>query len=589
MAESSFDSYLFQQGLLTESNYETLKKSLAQKPIDDLGNNPQALARKIADRLISDSILTEEEATRSLAAFFGLPYVDLRKLQIPSTIKDMIPKESQAFYNITPFELSGSVLKVALADPSNLQVMQALEFIGTKQNLQIEIYLASSASLAVGTGQKMQMFDVVGQALEVIKKKEEDEKPVSSKEQQERSKDVMQDAPIIKIVDVILSNALEANASDIHIEPSENEVRVRYRIDGLLHNSLVLPRNVHSAVVTRIKILTNLKIDEHRLPQDGRFHFEAGGKSVDLRVSLLPLIYGEKVVMRLLDKTTSAPTLDQLGIVNRNQKTLLAEIKKTHGIFLITGPTGSGKSTTLYAVLSMINTDAVNIVTLEDPVEYFIQGVNQSQIHAEIGLTFAAGLRSILRQDPNIVMVGEVRDVETAELAVHAALTGHLVFSTLHTNNALGAMPRLIDMGIEPFLLAASINVVAAQRLVRKLCTYCKGPSDAVSPAMKDEIRKQLAGVPKEELGKIDMEKLDVFKGAGCDRCEHTGYRGRIGIYEIFPITKELQDMVLKHVGLPDMYEYIAKQGYITLKQDGLVKALLGETSIDEIIRVTTE
>lgn len=273
---------------------------------------------------------------------------------------------------------------------------------------------------------------------------------------------------------MILTNAIEANASDIHIEPSEKDVRVRYRIDGILHTSLMLPKNVHPAIVTRIKILSNLKIDESRLPQDGRFHKDSGKRSVDLRVSILPLIYGEKIVMRILDKTTKAPTLEQLGIRGRALSWINDNIKKTHGIFLITGPTGSGKSTTLYAVLSMINTTSVNIVTLEDPVEYFIEGINQSQINPDIGLTFAAGLRSILRQDPNIVMVGEIRDKETAELAVQAALTGHLVFSTLHTNNAIGAIPRLIDMGMEPFLLVASINAVGAQRLVRKICPDCK-------------------------------------------------------------------------------------------------------------------
>src|SRR4029077_5863514 len=310
-------------------------------------------------------------------------------------------------------------------------------------------------------------------------------------EKKEAAPQVIEEAPIIKIVEVILSNAIEANASDIHIEPSEKDVRVRYRIDGILHTSLMLPKSVQPSIVTRIKILSNLKIDESRLPQDGRFHMDTGKKSVDLRVSILPLIYGEKIVMRILDKSTKAPTLDQLGVRGRGLNWITENIKKTHGIFLITGPTGSGKSTTLYSILSILNTPTVNIITLEDPVEYFIEGVNQSQINPDIGLTFASGLRSILRQDPNIVMVGEIRDKETAEIAVHAALTGHLLFSTLHTNNSIGAMPRLIDMGIEPFLLVASVNVVAAQRLVRKICPHCRKETE-LTKAFDEEIQKGL-------------------------------------------------------------------------------------------------
>jgi type IV pilus assembly protein PilB len=331
-----------------------------------------------------------------------------------------------------------------------------------------------------------------------------------------------------------------------------------------------------------------LKIDESRLPQDGRFHMEVGKKSVDFRVSILPLIYGEKVVMRILDKTGSVPTLDQLGIRGLALKWVQENIKKTHGIFLITGPTGSGKSTTLYAILSILNTPNVNIVTLEDPVEYFIEGVNQSQINPEIGLTFAAGLRSILRQDPNVVMVGEVRDKETAELAVHAALTGHLVFSTLHTNNSIGAMPRLIDMGIEPFLLSASINVVAAQRLVRKICQNCK-MEIPMTPAVETELKKNLEGIPEDYLQGFNPKELKQFKGKGCEKCGNTGYQGRFGIFEVLPATTEIQELVLTKASSHRLYEEAKKLGMITMKQDGVVKVLRGETTMDEIIRVTTE
>lgn len=385
-----------------------------------------------------------------------------------------------------------------------------------------------------------------------------------------------------------MSNAIEASASDIHIEPSDTDVRVRYRIDGILHTSLMLPKHVHPAVISRLKILANLKIDESRLPQDGRFHVDVGGKSVDLRVSILPLIYGEKVVMRILDKSGKVPTLEDLGVRGKALEWVLENIKKTHGIFLITGPTGSGKSTTLYSILSMINTMAVNIVTLEDPVEYFIEGVNQSQINTDIGLTFAAGLRSILRQDPNVIMVGEIRDKETAELAVHAALTGHLVFSTLHTNNAIGAMPRLIDMQIEPFLLTASVNVVGAQRLVRKVCQDCKKPQP-VPPALEAQLKAEIATVPDMYFEGIRKDTIQIFKGDGCEKCENTGYKGRFGIFEVLPITPEIQELILSKAANSKILEVAEKLGMITLRQDGIIKVLRGETSLEEVARVTKE
>lgn len=571
----TFASFLVDNGFVKAQVMQQIE-SLKDKTGQDL-----------AQLLISRNILPEEDATKAKAAFFSIPYVDLRQTQIPSQVLGLIPAESINFYNFVPFELKGNLLKVAITDPGNLSALQALEFLGQKQNLQVQLYLASETSVGIAIGKKQNLKRVVGQALEDIKTKEDVvNKPL--KEEKESRPQVIEDAPIIKIVEVILSNAIEANASDIHIEPSEKDVRVRYRIDGILHTSLVLPRNVLAAVVTRIKILSNLKIDESRLPQDGRFHMEVGRKSVDLRVSILPLIYGEKIVMRILDKTGSVPTLEQLGFRGRALTWVQENIKKTHGIFLITGPTGSGKSTTLYSILSILNTPTVNIVTLEDPVEYFIEGVNQSQINQEIGLTFAAGLRSILRQDPNIVMVGEIRDKETAELAVHAALTGHLVFSTLHTNNAIGAMPRMIDMGIEPFLLVASVNVVAAQRLVRKICQNCKEETTLIK-GLDKEIEKELVNVPAEYLEGLDTKNFKVFKGKGCEKCGHTGYVGRFGIFEVLPVPTEIQDLVLNKVSSHTIYEAAAKMGMITMKQDGIIKVLRGETTMDEVIRVTTE
>ncbi len=574
-ASLGFEKFLVDNGFI-KSQIAAQIQVLQQKTGQDFGQ-----------LLISQKALDEEDLAKAKAAFFNLPYTDLRQFSVPPQVLALIPSESVNFYNFVPFELTGRNLKVAITNPTNLSALEALEFLGQKQNLQVQLYLASETSVGVVIGKKQNLKKVVGEALKDIQTKETASlKPAETKKEQKPA--VIEEAPIIKIVEVILTNAIEANASDIHIEPSEKDVRVRYRIDGILHTSLMLPKSVQPSIVTRIKILSNLKIDESRLPQDGRFHMEVGKKSVDLRVSILPLIYGEKIVMRILDKSTKAPTLDQLGVRGRALTWVNDNLKKTHGIFLITGPTGSGKSTTLYSILSILNTTSVNIVTLEDPVEYFIEGVNQSQINPDIGLTFSAGLRSILRQDPNIVMVGEIRDKETAELAVQAALTGHLVFSTLHTNNAIGAIPRLIDMGMEPFLLVASINVVGAQRLVRKICGYCR-KEVVLTKAVEEVIQKELIGIPDDYFEGLDRKKIKVFKGEGCEKCGHTGYSGRMGIFEVLPTTIEIQDLILGKNSAHKIYEEAQKIGMISLKQDGMVKVLRGDTSIEEIIRVTTE
>ena len=548
----------------------------------------KANGQNLGQLLVAQKVLDEEALAKAKAAFFNIPYADLRQVQVSASVLTLIPQESMNFYNFAPFELQGQVLKVAITDPSNLSALEALEFLGQKQNFQVQLYVASETSIGVVIGKKRNLKKVVGEALKTFQNSEIGTSQKQVAEAKSEKPSVIEEAPIIKIVDVILSNAIEGNASDIHIEPSEKDVRVRYRIDGILHTSLMLPKSIHAAIITRIKILSNLKIDESRLPQDGRFHMDAGKKSVDLRVSILPLIYGEKVVMRILDKTTNAPTLEQLGIRGRALTWIKDNIKKTHGIFLITGPTGSGKSTTLYSILSILNTPTVNIVTLEDPVEYFMEGVNQSQINPDIGLTFASGLRSILRQDPNIVMVGEIRDKETVEIAVHAALTGHLLFSTLHTNNAIGAMPRMIDMGIEPFLLVASVNVVMAQRLVRKICPDCKQEIPVAKP-MEQEIRKNLEGVPEEYVEGFDPLNLKLYKGAGCEKCGHTGYSGRFGIYEVLPVPPDVQELVLAKTSPRKVYEVAARLGMITMQQDGVIKALRGETTMEEVMRVTTE
>lgn len=586
---TTFEKFLLDHGFLNKYQQD---KFLTIKSAKYGSADKKLELEQVVGLLTSEKILDDEDVAKARAAFLNLPYIDLSTITTPEEVFSLVPEESRMFYKMVPFELSGRDLKIALVDPSNIQALEALEFLGQKNNFQIRVYVSSRSGIeAFLAGVKRDLKTVVGQALEDIATKEETEKasPAGQKIiREEASQAVTEEEPIIKIVDVILSNAIDANASDIHIEPSENDVRVRYRIDGILHTSLRLPKNVLSAIVSRVKILSNLKIDEQRLPQDGRFHVDLGKKSVDLRVSTLPLMYGEKIVMRILDKTAKVPTLEELGLRGRGLKWVMENINKTHGVFLITGPTGSGKSTTLYSILTIRNTVDVNIVTLEDPVEYFIEGVNQSQIKPEIGLTFASGLRSILRQDPNIVMVGEIRDEETAELGVHAALTGHLVFSTLHTNNAVGAIPRLTNMGIEEFLLSASVNLIMAQRLIRKLCDDCKKPTK-VSAVLQKEIDDTLKVVPKEYLEGIDVANTVAYEAVGCDKCGNIGYKGRMGIFEIMPMFTEIQDILFSKLPAYKIYEATAKLGMITMKQDGILKVLRGETTMEEIARVTTE
>jgi type IV pilus assembly protein PilB len=585
----NFAQFLLEHGFINDDRFEKLIQKLGAKYG---GKGDQASPQQVTDLVLDQKLLDEEDVAKARAAFLNLPYVDLRSLDIPPNVLSIIPEESRTFYRMIPYDLKDKDLKVALEDPSNIQALEALEFLGQKADYQIHIYLGSQSSISSAMKGSKNISVVVGEALQDIQKTEAVEQAIkikiSPQEHKSAEAAAASEGPIIKIVDVILSNAIEAHASDIHIEPSENDVRVRYRIDGILHTSLRLPRNVLNAIVSRIKILSNLKIEEQRLPQDGRFHAEFGKSSVDLRVSTLPLMYGEKIVMRILDKTTSVPTLEQLGIRGQALKWVLENIKKTHGVFLITGPTGSGKSTTLYSILSLRNTNDVNIVTLEDPVEYFMQGVNQSQINPDIGLTFASGLRSILRQDPNIVMVGEIRDEETAELAIHAALTGHLVFSTLHTNNAVGAIPRLANMGIEQFLLSASVNLIMAQRLVRRLCEKCKKET-TITTLMRTEIDEALKGIPADYLDKVDLKNLKAFEAVGCEACGNIGYKGRMGIFEVMPMLNEFQDILFAKEAAHKIYELTIKFGMISMKQDGVVKVLRGETTMEEIVRVTTE
>jgi type IV pilus assembly protein PilB len=575
LEKRSFEQYLIDERYLTI-------KQMAEI------HNEQAKSKTTFEQaLLSLEVFDEEKLTQAKAKFFRIPYVDLRNQSLPREVLSLISRETLENYQFIPFARQNEALKVALTDPTDLRALEALEFWAQKNRYRVELFLTSLTSYQEALRKTRTITTEVGEALAVF---EEREKKVvlPHEELTVAERKLVPEAPISRIVDVIIKHAITARASDIHIEPQENDLRIRYRIDGILHSSLVIPKPAHPAIISRIKILSNLKIDEQRLPQDGRFHMDIEKHSIDFRVSTLPTVNGEKVVMRILDKSGGVPSLEELGLSGMKLGRLTENISKVHGMLLVTGPTGSGKSTTLYAVLNILNKIGVNIVTLEDPVEYFIPGVNQSQINPDVGLTFASGLRSILRQDPNIIMVGEIRDRETAELAVHSALTGHLVFSTLHTNDAIGAIPRLLDMGVEGFLLTASLNAVMGQRLVRKICSDCK-KEVAVPPEVKKMIEAGLRGIPKEEAEKLNLGDMKIFAGSGCKFCSDTGYRGRIAIFEVMPLSDKIKNLILERQSIEKLREQAQSEGMISMKQDGFLKVIRGVTTIEEVIRVTKE
>ena len=548
----------------------------------------------IFDVLINARIVDEESATKAKAKFLSVPYINLKEKVIASDVLNEIPEKAALFYKMTPFEKVGGTIKVAMVDPNNIDAMDALKFISIKRNIKTKVHLVSRS----GFGFIMKQYKTFGEelknVLENVDKQIVVDEDKQRKEKENNIEKIAEQAPVSKIVDIIISNAVEGKASDIHIESEESELRVRYRLDGILHNSLVLPKKVSKAVISRIKILSNLKIDETRKPQDGRFRFVFSGsdgmeRGVDLRISTFPTVNGEKVVMRILDTSSDIGSLESLGIHKRGLKIVQENIKKPFGIMLVTGPTGSGKSTTLYAMLKILNKEGVNIVTLEDPVEYFMAGINQSQIKTEIGYTFASGLRSILRQDPDIIMVGEIRDKETAELATHAALTGHLVLSTLHTNDAAGVIPRLIDMGIEPFLIASSLNIAIGQRLVRRICKKCikeVEPSDEMKKVIQEELNK----IPDSQKVDLDLKNgIKIFYGKGCGKCKQSGFSGRVGVYEVFKMTPGVESIISSKVTDTEIAKEAEKQGMITMKQDALMKALKGLTTMEEVLRITED
>jgi len=549
--------------------------------------------QKLADVLVSDGIITDEQITKLEAYIMGIPYVSLEKEIINPEILKIIPEPIARKHNIVAFRKEGNKLEVAMLDPEDLQT---IDFIKKKASLKILPRLTNKESIKKVLVQyqeslKAEFGGLIDKEVGVLKTVKRKKGETEEEDLQKKAEDL----PIIKIVDAILRHAISQNASDIHIEPQEKEVIARYRIDGILHDAMTLPLEVHTGIVARIKVLSELKLDEHRLPQDGRFKIESTDYRVSFRVSILPVYNGEKIVMRLLRESVRGFTLEELGFLGDSLEKVHKNLKRTVGMILVTGPTGSGKTTTLYTMMDILNQPGVNISTIEDPIEYRMPRINQTQVKPDIGLSFANGLRSLVRQDPDILMIGEIRDKETASLAINASLTGHLVLSTLHTNDAAGAVPRLLDMDQEAFLIASTVNLVIAQRLVRRLCQESK---EKYKPKKQDleDLKKYidtdlvvsfLVDNKIIESGK-KFEDLDFYKPKPSKQCPD-GYKGRVGIYEVLEITESIKNLISSKTTSSVIENQARKEGMITAAEDGIIKAAQGITSIEEVLRVTRE
>lgn len=593
--------YLEDTGAVTKEQSNAVHVEMAKSP------------NKTEEAIIREMKLSDDETiAKAKSSIFGIPYVDLREKSIPESIIAEVNVDSLKELRVVPFERSKDSVKIAMVDPFDVQATQVLSRkypFGTR----LEVYITTEDSIKAILDRRMGdiMSSEVTDALEDV-----DVPTVEINEDPNLIQSAnLQNAPVARIVNSILQYAATSNASDIHIEPMEERLRVRFRINGIMTERLVLPKNLTGAVVSRVKILSNLKIDEKRTPQDGRFPLKVQDRKIDLRVSVMPTIHGEKVVMRLLDADTQGISLEETGLRGKGYKVFVDAMSVTNGIILVTGPTGSGKTRTLACSLMKLNDPKVNIISLEDPVEIRVPGVTQIQINTDVGLTFAKGLRSVLRQDPDIVMVGEIRDEETAQLAVQASLTGHLVLSTLHTNSAAAAIPRLLDMGIEPYLLASTLRTIVAQRLPRKVCKHCIEAYPA-SDEIMENIKKTFSNVPNFDviqyvkkvveiqkkkgengssimkepgIGPDGKEILYLYRGKGCDRCGGSGYSGRIGIFEVLDITEKISRMMLENISTLDIENTAVENGMLTMVQDGYLKALEGITSIEEVLRVSKE
>ena len=602
ISDSLVEQLLRADGKVTEEQIVALREQekTEKKPLQDI--------------VIAGNIISEKDLTRLYSKEIDIPFIELNSKEIPREVLKLIPERIARQYKVVLFgvEDDGSKL-LAMEDPDDIQ---AVNFLQKQLGTNIKVHVATGSNISTALDQyRGSVSTELTKVLDSESAESEDEELDISEE------DVAEDSPIAQTVNLIIEYAIKSGASDIHIEPREEHVVVRYRIDGILKEANKLPKKVHGALVSRIKILSNLKIDERRAPQDGRFKIQIGEGVFALRVSTLPINEGEKVVMRVLNESSKPLTLEELGYWGRALVTVNDAIVQPHGMILVTGPTGSGKSTSLYSTLSLLNRPTVNISTIEDPIEYKIQGANQTQVNPKAGMTFVNGLRALLRQDPNIIMVGEIRDSETAGLAVQAALTGHLVFATLHTNNAATCLPRLLDMGIEPFLIASTVRAIVGQRLVRRLCVDCResyepdvadikqidkifhtSDADTMKFIHKLEEEALADGIGKTNTSKTnksssaalstDDSKIDkLWRPAkkGCESCNHTGYKGRIGIYEVLGNSENIQKLIVSGSTSDDIQRQAITENMITMQLDGFIKALRGQTSVEEILRVTSE
>jgi type IV pilus assembly protein PilB len=579
--EKQLRDFIIDSGLVSRSDFEAASKEAEEKKVST------------GSVLVSLGKIKDDELRRIQAHILGIPFISLKDLKIPFEVLSAIPEPIARHHNIIAFKQTKDTLEVAMLDTEDLP---AIDFIKKKVNLKILPRLTDSESMKGALVQyqkslKAEFGDIIAKESESLKMLANDQGGPASESD---LKKLAEDLPVVRIVDTLLKHAIIQDASDIHIEPQENELLVRYRIDGILHDAMVLPKTAGASITARIKVLANLKLDEKRLPQDGRFKVETEREKVSFRVSILPIYYGEKTVMRLLKENAKGFSLEGLGFHGESLEKLHYATKQSTGMLLTTGPTGSGKTTTLYTILDILNTPNVNISTIEDPVEYQMPRVNQSQVHSEIGFTFSNGLRTLLRQDPNIIMVGEIRDNETASLAINAALTGHLVLSTLHTNSAAGAIPRFLDMKIEPFLLVSTLNVVVAQRLIRKLAD-----SKEQYLLTDVELEKLSKAIDLERILKdLKLEKIvdqkAVWKNIPFYRAKATaeypdGYSGRVGIHEVLKVTPAIKELIMRNATSAQIEEQGRKEGMLTMFEDGIFKAVQGTTTIEEVLRVISE
>lgn len=652
--------------LLLENNISTKEKLDEMAKISDRNGQP------FLELLYDTKIINEKEFTKIYGSKIGVEYIELVNLTIPRDILEKLPERTSKRYQAVVFGEEDNKLQVAMTDPNDVE---ALQFIQKQCGYNLKVYLTTLSDISAA--QELYKEGLSTEISKAIQETEEeisvDKEELSDNTSADNVEAIISEAPVARAVNILIEYAVKSRASDIHIEPRETFIQVRYRIDGILRDTMTLPKSLAASIASRIKILANLRIDEHRVPQDGRIKMKIAGMSISIRVSTLPVMDGEKIVMRLLDESAKALTLDELGYKGQALITIEKALKKPHGMLLVTGPTGSGKSTTLYSVISAANNIGVNISTIEDPVEYRIQGVNQTQVNAKVGMTFASGLRALLRQDPDVIMVGEIRDSETAEIGVHSALTGHVVLSTLHTNNAAGCLPRLTDMGIEPFLIASTVNAVIGQRLVRRLCPYCREeyvPDEKViediienfglrkefltkkkSPAVvaqtvtvkksegslgekrieapkdldfkKSSILEELKNdpdmlnrsaseadaelekqrelssqlflsekereKPQKDTGKNESLHLVLYRSKGCNKCDNSGYLGRMGIYEVLEVNDELGKLIVSRASTDEIQSAAIENGMVTMQQDGFLKSLEGITTVEEVLRVTKE